>query len=81
MFNLLTKNQVKPNFEANELDVLLAKIAQIYRVDDIDTLRKSYLTDTINKYGYLPYPHYKALQELTSGEAIFCLIKKLEKSL
>ena len=80
MFNLLTKNQVKPNFEANELDVLLAKIAQIYRVDDIDTLRKSYLTDTINKYGYLPYPHYKALQELTSGEAIFCLIKKLEKA-
>ncbi|MBR2068970.1 MAG: hypothetical protein IJ877_04325 [Candidatus Gastranaerophilales bacterium] len=81
MLNLLTrKNQSKPNFEPKELDVLLAKISQIYKVDEITPQRESYLTDTMNKYGYLPYPQFKVLQELTSAEAIFCLIKKLENA-
>ena len=31
----------------------------------------------MQKYGYLPYPQYKALQELTDAEAIYCLIEKL----
>ena len=79
MFNLLTKkDNNKPNFLPKELDVLFAKICQIYEIDEISPQRREYLSSTMDKYGYLPYPHYKTLQELTDGEAMFCLIKKLE---
>ena len=75
---LINKNQAKPNFEPKELDVLLSKIYQIYDVDDIEPNRRNYLSETVEKYGYLPYPQFKVLQELTPAETIFCLIKKLE---
>lgn len=78
MFNLLTANKAKEaNFTPKELDVLLAKIAQIYRIDEISNERKSYLTSTIKKFGYLPYPQFKVLQELSPAETIFCLVQKL----
>ena len=81
MLNLLiNKNQTKPNFLPEELGVLLAKISQIYKVDDISKDRIEYLSSTIDKFGYLPYPQFKVLQELTDAETIFCLIKKLENS-
>ncbi len=80
MLNLLKKNNNEANFKSKELDVLLAKIAQIYRVDEIKEDRKDYLSKIIEKYGYLPYPHYKILEELNSAEAIFCLIEKLKYS-
>ena len=79
MLNLLTKRKNnRPNFDAKELDVLIAKICRIYDVDDIEPQRHSYLCETMDKYGYIPYPQFKVLQELTPAEAMFCLIKKLE---
>jgi len=81
MLKLLTpKNHINANFKSKELDILLAKISQIYKVDDINADRKHYLTTTIQKYGYLPYPQFKVLQELTDAEAIYCLIEKLKKA-
>ena len=81
MLNLLTnRNHTKPNFSAKELDILIAKICHIYEVAHIDSKRQSYLSETMDKYGYLPYPQFKVLQELTPAEAIFCLIKKLQNS-
>lgn len=78
MLKLLTKKEkCEANFKPSELDVLLAKIAQIYRIDEIDSDRKKYLSKTIKKYGYLPYPQYKVLQELTPAETIYCLVEKL----
>lgn len=81
MLNLLTKKKENnANFKAEELTILLSKLTQIYQVDDINQNRKKYLKDTINKFGYLPYPQYKVLQELTNAETIFCLIEKLKKA-
>ena len=81
MLKLLTKkDKCEANFKPKELDVLLAKIAQIYRIDEIDKDRKKYLSKTIKKYGYLPYPQYKVLQELTPAETIYCLVEKLVKA-
>ena len=81
MLKLLTKKEkCEANFKPKELDVLLAKIAQIYRIDEIDKDRKKYLSKTIKKYGYLPYPQYKVLQELTPAETIYCLVEKLVKA-
>ncbi len=78
MLKLLTKkDKCEANFSPKELDTLLAKIAQIYRIDEIDKDRKKYLSNTIKKYGYLPYPQYKVLQELTPAETIYCLVEKL----
>ena len=81
MLKLLTKkDKCKANFKPKELDILLAKIAQIYRIDEINPDRKEYLSNTIRKYGYLPYPQYKVLQELTNAETIYCLIEILMKA-
>ena len=77
MLNLLAKNKAGVNFEASDLSVLLAKIAQIYDIQNIRQDRKVYLSKCIKRYGYLPYPQYKVLQELTDAEAVFCLIKKM----
>ena len=77
MLNLLNKNKTQCNFNSKELGVLLAKIAQIYDINGVEQDRKVYLSKCIKKYGYLPYPQYKVLQELTDGEAVFCLIKKM----
>ena len=64
-------------FKPKELDVLLAKIAQIYDIENINPDRKRYLARTIRKFGYLPYPQFKVLEELTPAEAIYCLVEKL----
>ena len=65
------------NFKPDELNTLLAKIAQIYGIEDLNPDRKRYLTRTMETFGYLPYPQFKVLQELTPAETIFCLVKKL----
>ncbi len=81
MFDILMhEKNFKPNFKPRELDTLLAKIAQIYGIDDILEDRKIYLSNTIEKFGYLPYPQFKVLQELTPAEAIWGLIQKLKKA-
>ncbi|MBQ7287491.1 MAG: hypothetical protein IJW73_07015 [Candidatus Gastranaerophilales bacterium] len=78
MLKLLTrKDKCDAVYSPKELDVLLAKIAQIYRIEEINPDRKKYLSKTIRKYGYLPYPQYKVLQELTPAETIYCLVEKL----
>ena len=78
MLNLFSrKKQCSANFSPRELDILLAKIAQIYRIDEINPDRKKYLSKTIKKFGYLPYPQFKVLQELTPAETIYCLVEKL----
>ncbi len=80
MLNLLNKNRNESCFDSKELGVLLAKIAQIYDINSIKQDRKVYLSNCIKKYGYLPYPQFKVLQELTDAETIFCLIKKMTKA-
>jgi len=81
MLKLLSKNNsCEANFKPKMLDSILAKIAQIYQIDDINPDRKQYLSRTIRKYGYLPYPQFKVLQELTPAETIYCLVEKLIKA-
>ena len=65
------------NFKPKELNELLAKIAQIYGIEDLNPDRKRYLSRTIRTFGYLPYPQYKVLQELNPAETIYCLVEKL----
>ena len=53
MLKLLTKkDKCEANFKPKELDILLAKIAQIYRIDEIDSVLKPILEEyEINNLG------------------------------
>ncbi len=74
MLNLLSKN----TFSGTKLQEVFAKVKDIYCINDVSEERKQYLTDTIQKYGYLPYPHYKVLDELTPSEIIYAYVEILK---
>lgn len=74
MLNLLSKN----TFSGSKLQEIFAKVKDIYCINDVSEERKQYLTETIQKYGYLPYPHYKVLDELTSSEIIYSYVEILK---
>lgn len=56
-----------------EINSYYKKLKEIYNYSEISEDRKAYLKDTIEKYGYLPYPHIKALEELSPAEVLFGL--------
>ena len=72
MLDLLFKNkpQEKKDQKLNEVyNSLKAK----YSFDNISQKRKDELKALIKKYGYLPYPYIKALEELSTEEILFGL--------
>lgn len=80
MLNLITPKANENSFLSNfDINLQFAKLKEIYGIKDIDPKRMEYLSNTIQKYGYLPYPHYKTLEELSSGEIIFAFCEKLKR--
>ena len=73
-FNLFQKEEKKSQL----LNDVYAKIKSYYKFDEITEERKAILNELIEKYNYLPYPHIKALEELSPAEVLFVLEKKLE---
>ncbi len=67
------KEESKKDVEINEI---YAKLKEIYKFDEISEDRKSYLRELVEKYQYLPYPHVKALEELSDAEVLFALETK-----
>ena len=63
---------------SKNLNTLLNELKTKYDLNSITDERKAELTFLVQKYGYLPYPHVKALKELTPAETIFILIEKLK---
>lgn len=70
---LFEKGRLK---EAKSLTDLLAKLKEIY--GEADPQRKNEIIDLVKKYGYLPYPHIKALKELTPAETIAGIEEKFK---
>lgn len=73
----------KKNKEANKEDFLnefYAKLKKKYSFDNISVKRKTELKNIINKYGYLNYPHIKALEELSNEEVLYGLEIKWKKN-
>ena len=56
-----------------ELNSFYSKLKEIYSPESISDERKEYLTSQMEKYGYLPYPQIKALEELSDAEVLFAL--------
>jgi len=59
-----------------DLDAIIAKLKEIYSYGSISEERKLMLKGLIEENGYLPYPHIKALEELTPAETIYGLEQK-----
>jgi hypothetical protein len=60
------------------MNSLFNKLKGLYGYDSISQERKDYLEGLIKKYGYLPYPHIRALEELTDAEVLFGIEVKME---
>lgn len=71
MLNFLFNKKVTPQDE--EINKIYSRLKSLYKFDEISSERKNYLSEQLKKYKYLPYPHIKALEELTPAEVIFAL--------
>lgn len=74
MLNFLFKS--KKNSEINKnnrINEIYKQLKAEYSSDNIDKNKKSELAQKIEKFGYLPYPYTKALNELTPEEILFGL--------
>ena len=60
------------------LNNFYSKLKEMHSFENITDERKEYLKSTMAKYGYLPYPQIKALEELTDAEVLFALELKWE---
>lgn len=63
----------KPEIKDKEINNLYNKLKEFYDFDSIESERKDYLKETVEKNGYLPYPYIKALEELTPSEILYGL--------
>src|SRR5574344_118441 len=61
------------NKRAKELTEILKKLKEIYYGNDISEDRKTYIRTLVEKYGYLPYPHISALEELNAADTLYGL--------
>ncbi|MBE7711282.1 MAG: hypothetical protein E7Z92_03985 [Cyanobacteria bacterium SIG31] len=75
MLNFLFKRETN---NAELLNDFYSKIREMYSFESISEERKEYLKSTMAKYGYLPYPHIKALEELSNAEVLWALESKWE---
>lgn len=70
---LFKKETVVNSLNATIINEIYAKLKGIYDFESVSLERKALLTELIEKYGYLPYPQIKALEELTPAEVLFSL--------
>lgn len=62
------------------LNGIYSKLKKKYSFDNISVKRKTELKNIISKHGYLPYPHIKALEELSNEEVLYGLEIKWKKN-
>ena len=75
MLDFLFKKETSAVESLNEF---YSKLKEMYSFDSISDERKELLKSTMNKFGYLPYPQIKALEELSDSEVLFALESKWE---
>ena len=79
MLGLLFKKETKVTKSA-QLTEFVKNLKELYNYDSISPERKTYLTSLLDKYGYIPYPHIRALEELSDAETLFCVEYKWAKN-
>lgn len=63
---------------AELLNNFYSRLREMYSFESISEERKEYLKSTMSKFGYLPYPQIKVLEELTDAEVLWALESKWE---
>jgi len=72
MLSFLFKKETSDN-SCELLNDFYSKLKSMYSFNFISEERKSYLKTQMEKFGYLPYPHIKALEELSNAEVLYAL--------
>lgn len=80
MLDFLFGKQKKIQKKDEILNEIYSKLKKKYSFDNISVKRKTELKNLITKYGYLPYPHIKALEELAPEEVLYGLEIKWKKN-
>ena len=75
MLDFLFKKEVSVSDSINNF---YSSLKELYSFDSISDERKEYLKSLMSKYGYLPYPHIRALEELSDAEVLWALESKWE---
>jgi len=70
--------QTLPNISSSQLTEIFNTLKKIYNVDGVNPERRDYIVSQVQKYGYLPYPHIKALEELSPAETLVGLEVKFQ---
>ncbi|OGH99719.1 MAG: hypothetical protein A2104_08920 [Candidatus Melainabacteria bacterium GWF2_32_7] len=73
----MPSNLIISKIGVDNLTVIFNELKSIYRIEEVIPERRDYIINQVRKYGYLPYPHIKALEELTPAETIIGLEEKL----
>lgn len=76
LFGKKEKNKAAYKPTSTEINDIYSKLKEIYKFEEIEEDRKKELKGLVEKYQYLPYPHIKALEELTPAEVLFALETK-----
>ena len=63
----------KKESQEEKLNTIYSGLKKLYSYDEISEERKNYLKEKVEKFGYLPYYHAKALEELTPAETLYAL--------
>lgn len=74
----LTTKEALLNINAENLTKILNSLKSLYNATEISEERKNNIISEVKKYGYLPYAHQQALEELTDAETILALEEKLK---
>ena len=74
IFDFLFGKKAEP--ADNIINGIYTKLCREYGVANIPDDRKKYLENLVRENGYLPYPYFKALDELTEAETLFALREK-----
>ncbi len=76
MLDFLFKKETDDACE--NLNSFYSKLREMYSFESVSDERKEYLKTAMARFGYLPYPQIKALEELTDAEVLFALESKWE---
>ena len=58
------------------VNTMYKALKSLYNTENISNERKEYLSDLMNRYGYIPYSYHRANNELTNEEVLFVLEQK-----
>lgn len=61
---------------AEAVNTMYRALKSLYNTDSISQERKGYLSELMNKYGYIPYSYHRANNELSNEEVLFVLEQK-----